>query len=379
VQLSLSLPDVEDGSVYRGYLPVTELPTGTTEKIPLVVAEGSEDGETLWLTGSIHGDEATGLAVCQDVIYDGLVDRLSGTVVSLPNLNPAGLRRTTRESYYDDEDPNRTFPDVDYVTSDAGPTTFRNGPRPPTQQEIICRRLYDCFAEHADVLLDIHTASAGAYPFVIKDRVLYDRGLGRTASEATELSDQVNALADAFGLPTMYEYKPEEYLDEGFQSSTAGAALNQAGIPALTVELGAHSVVDDELLARGVAGVYRVMEQRGMVPDASSAKPPHLEELLDELPDPIDGQVRRHVGPYASTPGIVRHDVTAGDVVEAGETVATVLPPHGDRKEATPIPAQTRGWIIQRYDGLVRYENQPVAMMAVEDDSDRIAVPPDEG
>lgn len=340
MQLSLSLPDVPDGSVYRGYLPVTDLPTGTTEKIPLVIAEGRADGETLWLTGSIHGDGATGLAVCQDVVHEGLVDLLSGTVVSLPNLNPAGLRRTTRESYYDDEDPNRMFPDVDYVTSDAEPATFGNGPRPPTQQEIICRRLYDCFAEHADVLLDMHIASVGAYPFVIKDHVLYDRGLGRTATEATDLADQVDALADAFGLPVMYEYVPEEYLDERFQSSTAGAALNQAGIPSLTVELGAHGVVDDELLARGVAGVYHVIEQRGMVPDASAVKPPYLEALPDALPDPIDGQVRRHVGPHASTPGIVRHEVTAGEVVSAGEHVANVLPPHGDRGEAAPIPAQ---------------------------------------
>lgn len=378
MNIALTLPEVENGEIYRGYLPVTELPTGTTENIPLIVAEGVDDGETLWLTGSIHGDEATGMAVCQDVVSEALVERLSGTIVSLPNLNPAGLRRTTRRSYYDDEDPNRQFPDVEYVTSDEGPAECSSGSRPPSQQEVICRRLFDLFEDHADVLLDMHTASAGAFPFVIKDRVLYDRGLGRTEADASALADEVEGIADAFGLPVMFEYEPEEYIDQGFQSSTAGAALNQAGIPALTVELGAHGIVDEALLAQGVAGVYRVMRHRGLIDDDGAAFPDDLGSIPSPLADPVETRVRRHVGPHASTPGVVRHEVSAGDVVEAGDTVARIVPPHGDPDAGSRITADASGWVIQRYDGLVRYENQPVAMMAVEDDGDRIATPPED-
>jgi predicted deacylase len=378
MKLDLTLPEVENGEIYRGYIPVTSLPTGTSEDIPLIIAEGIDDGETLFLTGSIHGNEATGMAVCQDVIFDELVTQLSGTIISLPNLNPAGLRITTRESYYDDEDPNRQFPDVEYVNSDEGPTEFRSGPRPPTQQQIICRRIFELFEDYADVLLDMHTASAGAFPFVIKDRVLYDRGLGRTEQEASALADEIEELADVFSLPVMFEYEPEEYIDEGFQSSTAGAALNQAGIPALTVELGTCGVVDDELRTQGVAGVYRVMRQRGMVEFEETAFPDDLGPIPSPVVDPVDYQVRRHVGPYASIPGIVRHEVSGGDTVEEGDTIARIVPPNADPEGICRITADASGWVIQRYNGLVRYENQPVAMMAVKDDGDRVATPPED-
>ena len=388
--MDLSIPDVEPGSIYRGYLDVVErLPTGHSEQIPLIVVEGPEDGDTLWVTGSIHGDEATGMAVCQDIVHDNLPEQLSGTLVLLPNLNPAGLRRHTRTSYYDDEDPNRKFPSGEYVVEDGDPAGFESGHRPPSQQEIICRRLYDLFSDDADVLLDMHTASVGAHPFVIKDRVLYDRDIGdddesiRNRERAEGLADRVEMLADRFGLPVMFEYLGEEYLDEGFHKSTAGAALNQAGIPALTVELGGHGVVDDDLVDRGVGGTYRVMEELGMVDDATAAFPGELPPKDGKI---VDYEVRRHVGPHtdAGVAGVVRHRVAAGDVVDEGDVIATIVPPNGDPDEfgATDglheVRSKHRGWIIQRGDGLARYERDALTMRTVEDDGPRIWSPSDE-
>jgi predicted deacylase len=185
--MTLAVPDPDPGTVARGWLDVVdELPTGGPERIPAVVANGRREGPTLWVTGSLHGDEVTGMAVCQDIVHADLPDRLAGRVVSLPNLNPAGLRRTTRRSYYDDEDPNRQFPDVAYAAADAAPGDTVDGPRPPSQQELVCRRLFDLFADDADALLDMHTATVDSHPFVIRDRVLYDRGLrDRAASSST--------------------------------------------------------------------------------------------------------------------------------------------------------------------------------------------------
>ncbi|TKX83413.1 deacylase, partial [Halorubrum sp. SS5] len=102
----------------------------------------------------------------------------------------------------------------------------------------------------ADALIDCHTAGVGSEPFVIRDRVLY--GDRRDESEAAALSEALGRLVDAFGLPVVREYPAAEYVEESLQRSTAGAVLNEAGVPAFTAELGAHSVVDDALLDAGV-------------------------------------------------------------------------------------------------------------------------------
>ncbi|MFT4931603.1 MAG: putative deacylase, partial [Natronomonas sp.] len=164
------------GELARGYLDVTDLPTGTPERLPVIIAEGEGEGPTLWVTAAIHGDEVTGMAAALDVMDEQLPEELAGTVVCVPTLNPAGLRRTTRTSYYHDEDPNRHFPDADAEST-----------RPPKVQKLIDERVYDRFADSADALLDLHTATVGSMPFVIRDRVLY--GDRRDEDEANELAE----------------------------------------------------------------------------------------------------------------------------------------------------------------------------------------------
>jgi predicted deacylase len=377
--MSPGLPDPDPGTIARGWLDIVDhLPTGGPERIPVVVASGEREGPTLWVTGSLHGDEVTGMAVCQDIVHEALPDHLAGRVVSLPNLNPAGLRRTTRTSYYDDEDPNRQFPDVAYVTADADPDDTIDGPRPPSQQELVCRRLFDLFAADADALLDMHTATVDSHPFVIQDRVLYGRGL-RDREAALELADDLADLAAATGLPTVFEYPPGEYLDEGLHRSTSGSALNQAGIPALTVELGTHSVVDDRLHRQGVAAAYRVLAHLDMVGDAADAFPGALGSLPEPIPSPVSGQKRRHVGPRANPggAGIVRHEVAAGDVVAEGEVVARVVDPTGDPATERLLTADHDGWVLCRMPGVAAYEHTPVTWLAIEDDGDPVGTPGD--
>lgn len=375
--MSLSLPDPAPGTIARASLSLIDsLPTGEPESVPVVVANGAEPGPTLWVTGSIHGNEVTALAVCQDIAHEGLVDELAGRLVVIPMLNPAGVRRTRRTSYYDDEDPNRLFPDIEYVQSDANPADIIEGPRPPTQQQLLCRRIFDCFADDADALLDIHTAFVDSHPFVIQDRVLYDRGL-RDQSAAVELADATTSLAAALGLPVVFDYPPDEYLAEELHRSASGSALNAAGIPALTVELGSHSVVDDQLQIQGVAAVYRAMEQLGMVSDAATASPLTLDAFPSPIDAPIDGQLRRYVGPHvpAGETGIIRHEVAPGDVVSSGEAIARVVSPSGDPGTATPLSVAHDSWMLGRTTGVAGYEHTPVAWLAIEDDTPPVGRP----
>ncbi|QLG27709.1 succinylglutamate desuccinylase/aspartoacylase family protein [Halorarum halophilum] len=356
------------GEVADGWLPVTGLPTGGDERLPVTVVDGADEGPTLWVTGGVHGDEATGVAVAQDTARTAreLADELAGAIVVVPFVSPAGLRRNERTTYYGGDDPNRYFPDVE-----------RESTRPPETQERVATRLFEAVADSADLLVDCHTAQAGSVPFAIRDRVLY--GEERTEDEAEELASDLDRMVEAFGLPILTEYPAEEYLEQSLQRSTAGAALNTAGIPAFTAELGGHSVVEEHARAAGVAGTFAVAAEFGLVdsiPEDVGGADEEIGEPGAGVPDaPVDFPVRRFVGPRAETAGLARHRVDAGDAVEEGEVVADVLSPHGETLES--VESEHDGYVIGRREGLSVYEGQPVASMAVRDDGE-LVVPRDE-
>jgi hypothetical protein len=353
--MNVGTAEAEAGDIDTGWLGVTDLPTGGTERLPVVVAEGEREGPTLWLTGGVHGDEATGVAVAQDAVRDDLPARLAGTVVVVPVVSPAGLRRNRRETYYGDDDPNRHFPDPESSST-----------RPPSVQERIDERLYEAFADSADALVDLHTAQVGSLPFVIRDRVLY--GERRDEATATDLAAELDRLVSAFGFPVLTEYPPAEYVEESLQRSTAGAALNAAGVPAVTVELGGHSRVDEGLRRAGVEGVDAVMAELGMVEEAPDA----VTVTDGTVPDaPVEYPVRRALHPTTETAGLVRHRVEAGDVVDAGDVVADVVTPYGEHIDA--VESEHDGYVVARREGLAVYEGDHLLSMAVRDDGDLVA------
>jgi hypothetical protein len=357
--VTLGTANAAPGERARGYWTVTDLPTGTPERLPVVLVDGAEDGPTAWVTAGIHGDEVTALAAAQDVVAALDPDALAGTVVCLPSLNPAGLRRTTRTSYYHDDDPNRQFPAGDH-----------EGSRPPRVQELVARRVFAAFAGEAeapgaDLLLDLHTAQVGSMPFTIRDRVLFGESRERAAAET--LAADLDRLCSAVGLPVVTEYPAAEYVEQDLQRSTAGAALDGAGVPACTVELGSHGVVEEANRAAGVAGVCRALVEWGLldaVPDPVAAADPGVDA-------PVDFPVRRYVGPHTDTAGVVRHRVEAGDVVEAGDPVADVLAPTGAHRST--VASEHDGYVLGRRHGVAVYENDPVASLAVRDDGPLVA------
>lgn len=72
------------GTTATGWVDVTELPTGTNERLPVTITEGENDRPTLWVTAALHGNEVTGIGVAQDFLTDELGEQLRGTVVCVP-------------------------------------------------------------------------------------------------------------------------------------------------------------------------------------------------------------------------------------------------------------------------------------------------------
>lgn len=342
------------GEVSEGWFDATDLPTGGSERLPVTVVNGEEEGPTLWVTATIHGDEVTALAAAHELVRDGraasLASEIRGALVVMPLLNPAGFRLTQRTSYYGDDDPNRYFPDPDVEHV-----------RPPRVQERIDERLFEAFTEQApaDCLLDLHCAQIRSIPFVIRDRVLY--GEERTEAEAEALAEALDDLAHSLGIPVINEYVPEEYVDENLQRSTAGAALNNAGIRSLTLELGGHTIVEDENRDRGVMAVCNAMVHLGMLDDV----PAWVTGV--PYPSPVEYDVRRAVHPHAPEAGIARTLVEAGEVCEEGDVVAEIVDAHGNAKHEVSV--EHDGYVVGRYDGTAVYENDPLLSLAVRDES----------
>ncbi len=359
------------GAMSFGYLEMLELPTGITERLPVVLACGRRDGPTFWVTANIHGNEYTGLLAVQRAITEqlaGQLDRLRGTVVAVPTLNPAGLRVSKRHPYFDEEtDPNRTFPTKKKAEEEQDED-------PPTPYEQFSTRLYALMLASADLHVDLHCAHLRSIPFTIRDRVLYHKEEER--EEALRLAERVEGLARAFGLPVVTEFSAKRYLREKLHRSTGGALVHEARIPSITPELGATSFVDPAGLRAAIAGVRNVLIWAEML----EGEP----EKITWIPQPDLGYpVRRETHPYSPASGIAWTLRQLGEVVHPGEPIAELRDIWGRPMTAAGgdglIRSEQEGWIIGFYSEVAVYRNSPIATLAVRDDEPLIARWPDEG
>lgn len=340
------------GSVSYGVLEVMDLPTGGMEQLPVVLAQGRADGPCVWLVSNIHGSEITGPAVLHSVLREVRPDRLSGTLVVLPTLNPAALRTSSRTPYYDTRDPNRSFPG----RRKAGGEEYF-----PSVYEQIAARVFDVVRSSAEYLVDVHNAQLRSMPYAIRDRVLY--GVDGERAHAEELSERLDGMVRAFGALVVNEDLPEAYVAKELHRSTAGAALNEARIPAFTAELGANQFVDPAGYEAGVRGVLSVLRWTGVLQDGG--------EVLS--PPPMPYPVRSIDHPRAAASGIVRYTKAPGDRVTPGEEIATLSDIWGRPVGEGSVRTEREGWITGLTNGSLAYPHSALATLAVRDDEPLVA------
>lgn len=348
--MKIGTAESSPGTTSTGWLDVTELPTGTKERLPVSITAGEQDGPTLWVTAALHGNEVTGIAATQDFVSDEIMEHLRGTIVCVPILNPAGVRLDQRNSYYHNQDPNRYFP------YDVGEQTST-----PRVQELIDGRIFEQFSATADALISLHEGWINEALYTIVERVRY--GTDRSRQEAESLASQTMELAEAFGLPIIRELDIEPQEEHGLQRSFECAAVNAAGVPALTPELGSPHVIEEQHLRAAVTGIHNVMRALDMLPGDP--------EPNTAAPDiPVEYPVKRVDGPVTDVPGILRHRVDSGQVVEPGDPIADITTPHGKIKKT--VETSKHGYILGRRHGVATYENDLLVSMAARDDGDLV-------
>ena len=366
--ITLGTVTSKPGTIQYGRWEALDHPTGHTEFLPIIVAQGRADGPCLWLTGGIHGVEHAGPLVIYQLITQELVDRLKGTLVAIPALNPAGLRTMKRAPYHAPQDPNRLWPDG------KPPRPQDPDKAPPSSLERTYAALFQEVLASADYMIDYHNSWTGSISFVFRDRVLYraDQDADGHKAKAEALSARQDEMIRAYGHTIVNEFPAEKYIDQKLHRSTSGAALLVGGIPGFTVELGTGHMPDPAIVAASAAGTRNVMRWAGM---------------LDDEAEPIEGIVvvdpgfpaRRRRTPRVEQAGIVIHRVKPGDLVQAGDPVAELRDvwgrPLGDDGL---LRAEYDGFVMGRSHGIYYYPGDAVLGMAVRDDAPLVAPYPED-
>ena len=350
------------GELVYGHLDVMELPNGVPERLPVLIAQGQEDGPTLWLTANIHGAEYAGIPSIHRIMTPALPARLRGTVVALPSLNPSGLRIGSRTASYDPIDPNRTYPMRQQADDDS-----EESKAPLGVYEQIAATIWGHIKPSADLLLDLHNASIGSVPFTIRDRVLYDGEADRPRADA--LATKLDDLARIFGLSLVNEANVAEYVRKQLHRSVAGAAVNEAGIPALTLELGMGIGVDWPAVEAAARGIENTLIWAGMV-EGEVRAPAAVTVVHCGFPVKRDDTARARVT------GLVAPLLQPGDRFSMGDVLATMTDLWGRQLPDGEIRAPADGWLIGWSNNLLKYRGQIVAALAVRDDDSLVAAFP---
>lgn len=268
----------------------TDVPPGTSTRLawapkqsfegiyiatPVLVVNGTEPGPTLCLTAAIHGDELNGIETVRRVLYNLDPSRLKGAVIGVPIVNLQGFHSSSR--YLSDRrDLNRYFP---------GDPTGSSASR-------IAHSFFHEVIDHCSAVVDLHTGS------------FYRTNLPQLRGDLS--NPEVLDLTRGFGSTVVLH-------SDGGEGTLRRAAVD-AGIPAVTLEAGGPSVLEESAVSHSVKGIRTLLNHLGMTSRFS----------LWGDPEPVYYSSAWQRAPVG---GIVFSKVSLGQNVREGEVLGTVTNP----------------------------------------------------
>jgi predicted deacylase len=366
-EIKLGTATAQPGSIQYGQWDAIIHPTGHRDFLPVIIAQGKQDGPCIWLTAGIHGPEHAGPSVLYRLITQELVSQLRGTIVALPALSPAGLRTREYVPYHLPKNPNRLWPDGK-PAKPLDPDIDA-----PSSVETAFGRLFDSMLETADYLIDYHNSSIDSISFAFRDRVLYraDQNSEENKSAAEALAVRQGEMLRAYGHTIVTEFPAKFYIKQDLHRSTSGAALLLGHIPGFTVELGTGLMPDPAIVAASVVGTRNVLRWAGMLGG-------EMEQITGiKMVDPGYRTRRRRI-PRVDEACVVLHLVEAGDLVKEGDPVAELRDTWGRPLGDGLLRAKHEGFVIGRAHGIYFYPGQPVLYISVRDEDPLVAPYPDD-
>ncbi len=230
----LDLASLEGGKVHKFFFAAADNSVAQSWYVPVMVAKGSNDGARLLLNAAVHGDELNGIAVIQRLFAELDPAALRGAVVALPGVNIPGMlhdsrffRASTDGGFT--ENLNRLMP--------GDPESSNPGKR------YVNRLWTQVYEGNIDFAIDLHTQSRGTdYPlFVFADF----------------RNPKIQRMAELLQ-PDIIK------IDPGLKG-TFETTFVEAGIPAVTFEVGSPKVYQWDHVEHARRGIRNVMIDLGML------------------------------------------------------------------------------------------------------------------
>ncbi len=233
----LDVDDLEPGKRHSFFFQGVQMGTGQHWYLPVVIVKGAKPGKKILLISGVHGDEVSPVDAVQRTM--GALDpaQMSGTVTAVYDISRPAKEGTTRmwpAAQWGGQliDLNRVWPgNVD------------GGNAPTRHAGMVFQRL---FKPNADYALDYHTAATGGdfTAFIF----------------AKMHKPEVRAMAELFPV--------EQIKNDPGYPGTLETSLVEAGIPALTIEIGGPRSYDRRMIPLFVEGGLNVLKLHGVIPGA---------------------------------------------------------------------------------------------------------------
>lgn len=278
------LEDTPPQSIRHYWLQIISDGLGAPMCIPVMVARGKSDGPIVGVTAAVHGNELNGISVIQrlfDEIADDL-DTLKGTIIGVPVVNiPSFVRRKRR--FNDGVDLNHIMP----------------GKADGNVSQVYAYRFIERIAKHFNYLLDLHTASFG------RINSYYVR-----ADMSEPMTKKMALLQNA----QIIVHNPPS-------DGTLRGAMDEMGIPAITLEVGNPNTFQKKLIRSGIEGVHNVLSHLNMIDD----------EI--EAPDEPTILCKRSFWIYTDMGGLLTVHAQLLQQVKKGDLLATLRDVFGNLKK----------------------------------------------
>lgn len=277
---------VERGSRGEVALHLSTSSSGVDIRIPVFVWRGREAGPRVFVTAAVHGDEINGAGAIREIIVSKPFEVVRGDLVLVPVVNIMGFDQHAR--YMPDRrDLNRSFP------GNAGGSMASR----------TARAVFDAIVKPCDFGIDLHTAAVRRtnFPNV------------RADMENPALED----LARAFGTELIVS-------GQGPVGSLRRSACD-AGKPTLILEAGEVWKVEPAVVEYAVRGIRNCLVHLGMV--EGEIRRPAYQIVVDSTK-----WLRAEHG------GFLQFHVAPGNIVEAGDPIATNTSLTGERNNVIAAP-----------------------------------------
>nr|WP_086939233.1 succinylglutamate desuccinylase/aspartoacylase family protein [Thaumasiovibrio occultus] len=293
-QITIAGIEIKPGENKKIQLPVANLYTDTDMCIPVHIMRAKKPGPTLFVSAAVHGDELNGIEIIRRVMNKPGLKLTRGTLIAVPMVNVYGVLNQSR--YLPDRrDLNRCFP---------------GSPKGSLAARLAHTFLTEIVA-YCDYGIDLHTGA------------IHRSNLPQIRANLKD--PETLELAKAFGVPVL--------LNANLRDGSLRQAAVENDTRILLYEAGQALRFDEFSIRAGVKGVMNILSSLGMVRKRRQRKT-SVEPFVANRSDWVRGNAS----------GLVHEYAQLGAMVEAGDVLASIHSPMGDK--LSEVTASRSGIVI---------------------------------